>query len=105
MAFYFWPVAPQTREESQMWNTALLMLDEHIVTLLTIIHLEVGRDMLQIFLQPSIALKNKHRGRHVVALKLLFRGESAWYQSVGGRQRMRGVWSTQDKEDACRIAC
>lgn len=63
--------------------------------------------MLQIFLQPSIALKNKHRGRHVVALKLLFRGESAWYQSVGGRQRKRmgGVWSTQDKEDAHRIDC
>lgn len=90
-----------------MWNTALLTLDEHIVTLLTIIHLEVGRDTLQIFLQPSIALKNKHRGRHVVTLKLLFRGESAWYQSVGGRQRKRmgGVWSTQDKEDARRIAC
>lgn len=107
MAFYFWPVAPQTREESQMWNTVLLTLDEHIVTLLTIIHLEVGRDTLQIFLQPSIALKNKHGGRHVVALKLLFRGEPAWYQSVGGgqRKRMRDVLSTRDKEDARRFAC
>lgn len=100
-------MAPQTQEESQMWNTALLTLDEHIVTLLTIIRLEVGKDTLQIFLQPSIALKHKYTGRHVVSLKLLFHGGSAWYQSVGGRQRkrMRGVLSTQDKEDERRVAC
>lgn len=54
MTFYFWTVAPQTQKESQMWNTVLLTLDDRIVTLLTTIRLEVGRDTLQIFLQPSL---------------------------------------------------
>lgn len=57
MTFYFWTVAPQTQEESQMWNIVLLMLEDRIVTLLTTIRLEVGRDRLQIFLQPSLLCK------------------------------------------------
>ncbi|ROL40634.1 hypothetical protein DPX16_9628 [Anabarilius grahami] len=42
MTFYFWTVAPQTQEESQMWNIVLLTLEDRIVTLLTTIRLEIG---------------------------------------------------------------
>lgn len=77
MTFYFWTVAPQTQEESQMWNIVLLTLEDRIVTLLTTIRLEVGRDTLQIFLQPSFLWKINTRGDTLSHWSFCFMGNLA----------------------------
>lgn len=63
MPFYFYPVAPQTREESQMWNTVLLTLDgrSHCHT---INHHPSGGGKRYAPDLPTaiIALKNKYTG-------------------------------------------